>query len=234
MATCTDIILEARALVDADSNSMPDALVLRRLNSAYEKWVGKLITLDTNWLFGDSNYTSLPTGLSNLVAGTQSYQFNSGWLTVQSVKVKDVNGDWVELTRRDLKDLEPIEEYQATNGLPSEYAVREDFILLFPAPAAADVTTTNGLQVVYQRTADVFTAAQITTGTKTPGFASPFHYLLSYEIAEPYAAQYKKDRVPFIEAKIQQLGKDLLDFYSKRDKDSTKSKTITTANISFR
>lgn len=234
MATVTDIILEGRKLVDADSTSYLDADVLRRLNAGYEKWVGRLIALDTNWLFGDSNYTSLPTGYSTLVAGTQAYQFNSGWLSVQTVKIKDTNGLWVEMKRRDLKDLEPIEEYQKTNGMPAEYAVREDYLLLFPAPAAASVTTANGLQVIYQRTADVFTAAQVTTGTKVPGFASPFHYLLSYEIAAPYALSYKQDRVALIEAKIQQMGKDLLDFYGKRDKDDTKPKTITIAGITFR
>jgi hypothetical protein len=172
----------------------------------------------------------LPTGYSNLVAGTQAYQFNSGWLTIESVKIKDVNGDWVTLDRVNLKDIEPIEEYESTNGMPYQYAVREDFILLFPAPAAANVTTTNGLQVVYARTADIFTAAQVTTGTKTPGFASPFHYLLSYEAALPYALTYKQDRVALIEAKIQQTGKDLIDFYSKRDRDILKrfvNKTIT-------
>ena len=234
MATIVDINLEARALVDADSTSMPDAMLLRRINQAYEKWVGKIIALDTNWLFGDSNYTSLPTGLSNLTAGTQAYQFTSSWLTVQSVKVLDVNSNWTELKRIDLKDIQPIEEYQATNGLPAEYAVREDFILLFPAPAAANVTTTNGLQVVYQRTADVFTAAQVVTGTKTPGFASPFHYLLSYEAALPYALSYKQDRVGLIETKIQQVGKDLLDFYSKRDKDTNRKRSLTCGFINFR
>lgn len=234
MPTIVDINLEARSLVDADSTTYADATLLRRVNQAYEKWVGKIIELDTNWLFGDSNYTSLPTGTSNLTAGTQNYQFTSGWLTVQSVKVLDVNSNWTELKRIDLKDIQPIEEYQATNGLPTEYAVREDFVLLFPAPAAASVTTTNGLQIVYQRTADVFTAAQVVTGTKTPGFASPFHYLLSYEAALPYALTYKPERVPLIEAKIQQMGRDLLSFYSKRDKDTNRKKTLTCGFINFR
>lgn len=229
-----DLYLETRKIVDADSNTYLDADILRRLNAAYEEIAGKLIAINTNWLWGDSNYTSLPTGLSNLTAGTQAYQFTSNWLTVQTVKIKNAAGDWITLDRVNLKDIEPIEEYQSTNGMPNEYAVREDFILLFPAPAAADVTATNGLQIVTQRTADVFTSAQVTTGTKTPGFASPYHILLAYKTALPYAQSYKPDRVPFIVNEITRLEKELLDFYSKRDKDTYLRKKITTKRICHR
>jgi hypothetical protein len=233
----TGLYTETRKICDTDTLGYSDADILRRINSAYEEVIGKLIASDTNWLWGDTNFTSLPSGTANLVAGTQAYSLSTAltaWLTIQSVKVKDVNGIWVELTRRDLKDLQPIEEYQKTNGMPSEYAVREDFVLLFPAPAAANVTTANGLQIVYQRTADVFTVAQVTTGTKAPGFASPYHILLAYKTALPYCVSYKKDRVPAIINEINRLEKDLLSFYGKRDKDTTRFKGLTMAGITYR
>jgi len=215
-----DINSEARALVDADSTSLTDATLLRRVNAAYEEVAGKLLALNTNWSWGDSNYTSLPTGLSNLTGGTQAYQLTSAWLNIKSVQVLDDDGDWHELTPRNLKDLEPITEYEATDGMPAEYALREDFVLLFPAPAAADVTATNGLKLIVDRTADVYTSAEVTTGTKVPGFASPWHVLLSYKMALPYALSYKKDRVAFIVNEIARLEKGLLDHYKKTNKDS--------------
>lgn len=233
----SELAAETRAISDSDSTSYQDTPLLRRLNAAYEDVAGKLISIDTNILWGDSQYTSLPTGLINLVAETQSYSISttiSGWLTLQTVKVKDVDGLWSELERIDLKDHEPIEEYQKTSGMPTEYGIREDFIYLFPKPAAASVTTTNGLQLIYQRTADVFTNAELAAGTASPGFASPFHILLAYKAALGYCVSYKQDRVPMILSEINRLEKGLVDFYAKRIKDTTKRPIITTKQISHR
>ena len=227
-----DIQSEARALVSATSISYTDADLLRRENNAYEELVGKLIALDKNWAFGDSNYTSLPTGLSNLTAGTQEYQFSSGWLTVNSVQILDNEGIWHKLKRVFLTDIEPITEYCKTDGQPSEYAVREDFVLLFPAPAAANITAANGLKLDCQRTADLFTAAQVATGTKVPGFASPFHILIALKAALPYAMAHKKDRVNYLMAEIARIEQDMLSFYANRERDT--KKVMSTAPISFR
>jgi len=227
-----DINIEARKLVDADSTSYSDADLLRRVNIAYEEIISKLIALNKNWSFGDSNFTSLPTGLSNLTAGTREYQFTAGWLTINSVQILDDEGVWHKLKRVSLKDIEPITEYCKTDGQPTEYAVREDFLLLFPTPASADVTLANGLKLDCQRTADLFTSAQVTTGTKTPGFASPFHILLAYKAALPYAMAYNPARVNFIMAEIIRIEKELLTFYAGRERD-TKT-IIKTKEITFR
>jgi|TARA_Y100000310_G_scaffold120477_1_gene119258 hypothetical protein len=229
-----DINAEARALVDADTTSLTDATLLRRVNAAYEEVIGKLLALDTNWSFGDSNYTSLPTGLSNLTAGTQAYQLTSGWLNIHSVQILDDDGNWKELKPRLLKDLEPITEYQETDGEPAEYALREDFLLLFPAPAAADVTTTNGLKLIVDRTASVYTSGEVTTGTKVPGFASPWHVLLAYKMALPYAQSYKPKRVPFLVNEINRLERGLINHYSKTNKDTLVRKKLSPALIIHR
>jgi hypothetical protein len=236
LPTITDINAEARKLVDADSVSYTDADLLRRINSSYEEICGKLIALDKNWNFGDSNYISLPTGLSNLTAGTQEYAFNSELLTVIGVSVLDSSSLWHVLTLIDeqaiLKSGIDLDEYEKTDGLPWGYAKRENFIVLYPAPSAAKTTLTSGLKVYFQRTADVFTAAQVTTGTKTPGFASPYHYLLSYKAALPYAISYKPERVPMIMAEIARIEKDMIDFYCQRSKDERS--ILSNKGISFR
>ena len=218
--TISDINTETRSLCDADSTSLTNATLLIRVNNAYEEIIGNLIALNKNWNFGDSNYTALPTGLKTLTAGTQAYQFDSTYLNVLRVEVKDADGTWRLLAPIKLGDITVGQaEYYKTNGLPIEYEKREDFILLYPAPAAANVTLTNGLKVYFQRTADVFTAAQVTTGTKTPGFASPYHILICYKAAMIYCTSYKKDRVPMILSEIARLEKELLDFYALREKD---------------
>ena len=236
MPTITDINLEARALVDADSVSYPDAVLLRRCNAAYEEVVGKLIALDKNWNFGDSNYSSLPTGLQTMTAATHEYAFVSTFLTIIGASVKDIGGLFSTLSPIDEQDILKsgidLEEYETTDGLPWAYAKRENFIVLYPAPSAADTTLTSGLKVYFQRTADVFTAAQVTTGTKAPGFASPYHILLAYKAALPYAISYKPERVPAIMAEIARLENDMISFYSARSKDERS--IMSNKSISFR
>jgi len=236
MPNITDVNAEARKLVDADSTSYTDADLLRRVNQAYEEVVGKLIALDKNWNFGDSNYTSLPTGLQTMTAATHEYAFVSTFLTIVGASVEDNSGDWHTLDLIDEQDILKsgidLEEYETTDGLPTKYAKRENFIVLYPAPSAATTTLTSGLKVYFQRTADVFTAAQVTTGTKTPGFASPYHYLLSYKAALPHALSYKKDRVAMIMSEIARMERDMLDFYTQRGKDERS--VMSNRGISFR
>lgn len=236
MPNITDINLEARKLVDADSVSYPDADLLRRVNAALEETVGKLIALDKNWNFGDSNYTTLPTGTQTLTAGTKAYAFDSTQLTILGASVKDIDGIWRTLSLIDemeiIKSGVDLAEYEKTDGLPSQYAKRENFIVIYPAPTAATTTLILGLKVYFQRTADIFTAAQVTTGTKTPGFISPYHYLLSYKAALPYAISYKPQRVLAIMAEIARLEKDMINFYSTRGKDE--KAVMSNRSVSFR
>jgi len=231
--TITDINAEARALCDANSVSYTDADLLRRVNAAYEEIIGKIIGSDRTWQFGDSNYSSLPTGLQNLVADQQPYPFDSAQLNIIRVEVKDANGIWHTLNPIDWSGIDfALPEYQKVSGLPLEYAKRENFLLLFPAAAADKVTLSNGLKVYFQRTADLFTSGQVSTGTKTPGFASPFHVLLAYKAAIPYCMSFKKDRVAPLTAKVIEIERDLLAFYSRRERDVPP--VMTTKPIRFR
>ena len=236
-------------MAGADASSYPavntsDAL-LRRINSAYEEIVGKLIALSyPGWRFGDSNYTALPTGLFTLVNGQADYQLTGNGTTgidtttpllnAISFSVKDVNGIWKVLQPIQYStDILPTDraEYLKTDGMPAYYEKREDFATLYPAPDnGVSVTLASGLKVDFQRTASVFTAAEVATGTKTPGFASPYHAILAYKAALPYAIQYKPERANQLRAEIARLEKDLFDFYSEKERDVTKVITMERKN----
>lgn len=231
--TIADIVAEARLICDTDTTNYQAADMLRRVNAAYEEIVGKLIAVDKNWNFGDSNYSSLPTGTQNLVADQQDYTFDTTLLTLLRVEIKDANGIWQQLSPIDEFAITgAIPEYQKTSGLPLEYAKRENILRLFPAPASSKVTTTSGLKVYFQRTADVFTSGQVSTGTKTPGFASPYHVVLAYKAALPFCMSYKPDRVTGIMRKIAELEADMLRFYGSRDRDDG-HKRLTMKGINY-
>jgi hypothetical protein len=215
-----DIVLEIYSLTDSDSTSYPDATMLRRMNAAYEKIIGKIMCQDGNWEFDDTNFTDFPRGKTTMVAGQHDYTFDTAHLAIESCQVMDNAGIWHTLTpiSKDRMGV-PEEEFEKTDGLPKYYDKDGSSVLIYPAPAAANVTLVAGLQVHFRRTADIFTAAQVTTGTKIPGFASPYHMIIALDASIPYCMSYKKDRVPLYEKKLAEMTEDCLKFYAKREKD---------------
>jgi hypothetical protein len=236
MPTISDLNAEARSLCDADTTSYPAAALLRRINEAYEQVVGWLINADGTWQFDDTNNTDLPIGTQTLVAGQSAYTFNDKFLQLLEVQIKDDEGNFriiQPIDQREYSDESPLEEDFETNGFPQYYdKVSDDTIKLYPAPATADCTLTNGLKIKFKRTAAIFTSDEVTTGTKVPGFASPYHYILSYMAALPYCMSYKKDRVALYEKRVGELKAELIKLYSAREKD--KRKGFSMASILFR
>ena len=86
---------------------------------------------------------------------------------------------------------------------------------------------TAGLRIWFQRTADLFTT---TDTTQQPGIPSPFHILLCYYAAIPYAMAYKKDRVAWLEKKWDEGVKDMMKHFGKREKDKRQIMTMAPIN----
>lgn len=231
--TIADIVLETRALCDATSTSYTDATLLRRLNAGYEETVGKILGQDGSWQFDDSNFTTFPTGTTTLVAAQHDYTFDVSHLMILAVEVKDKNGIWVPLSPIDESEMGvPATEFCKTDGLPCYYDKKGSSVLVYPAPTAATTTLTAGLKVHFQRTASIFTSAEVTTGTKLPGFPSPFHIVLCYKAAIPYCMSFKKDRVALYEKKAMDLEEALLEFLSRRARDERD--VISTSGVAHR
>lgn len=229
MATIADIQTEARALVDADTTSYPAALMLIRNNTAYEDIVVDILDADGRWQWDDTNRTDFPIGTTNLVSSQQDYAFDTTHLKIIGVSVMDKNGSFYKLQPIDSADIGDTDRaaFMSTAGKPQYYDKLGNSVFLYPKPDnGVSVTLTSGLKVYFQRTADLFTAGQVTTGTKVPGFASPFHMLIAYMSALPYAQSYKKDRVPMIIEYIRTKRAELKKFYSKRDKEERPTMTM--------
>jgi len=230
--TIADINQEARDLCDASTTSYPAATLLRRVNTALETLVAKIIMASGTWDYDDTNYTDLPVGKGTLVEGQSSYSFASNYLQIKNIKVLDKDGTSWRL-------LEPIDQSQAgysleddllTDGFPSAYDKVGDTINLYPAPTATSVTLASGIKIEFKRTASLFTSAEVTTGTKEPGIASPYHITIAKMAALPYCKSYKKDRVPQLERDIQVETEEMLKHYSQRERDSRKVMTMAGIN----
>jgi hypothetical protein len=229
----SDIATETRLLVDATPTSYLDADVLRRVNNAYEDLVGDIITADGTWEMDDSRYTNLPYGVTDLVEGQSQYTFDGSMLEIENVKVLQTSGYWMMLKPWDqtLTDM-PLENYLKVNSMPVWYDKEGNTLTLLYPPSASVVTLSGGLKVQFKRTASLFTSAEWTAGTASPGFASPYHMLLCLKAALPYAMSYKKDRVALIQGEIQRLHAALIMHYGTRARDERK--VISSRGINFR
>lgn len=232
-ATNLDIVSEIDSLCDSDSTSYPIAAKTRRVNAAYEELIGEIINADGTWQYDDTNHTDLPVGTATLGEAKESYSFASEYLQIEQVKVLNVNGDWMIVKPFDPRDLETtgiaVEEYFGATGLPEYYDILGDTIRLYPAPTETSVTLSAGLKVHFKRTADLFTT---TDTTQQPGLPSTHHILLSYMASIPYCMSYKKDRVPWLAKKTDDMKKTLLAHYGQREKD--RRKVMSTRPIQFR
>src|SRR3990167_10064469 len=206
--TISDLQQEIRDLCDADSTSLTDATLLRRINSAFETLVGKIINADGTWQFDDTNYSNLPVGTGTLISGQSSYSFASEYLDLLEVMILTTGGKYTRINPFDPDELDmSFDEWTNSStgtppdGFPQYYDKVGDSFKLDKSPTATYCTLTNGLKVRFKRTADLFTSAQVTTGTKEPGIASPYHPLIAYMAAIPYCMSYKKDRVALYEKK---------------------------------
>jgi len=236
--TITDLNIIARKWSDSDTTSYTAANLLIEINQAYETVAGWLINSDGRWQWDDSSYTDFPIGTYTLVNSQERYSFNDKFLQLVEVSVKNKNGDFQILRPIDQKeysDIIPLAEAYENDGMPVFYdKVSDDTIDLLPAPDnGVSVTLASGLKIKFKRTADLYTAAQVTTGTKQPGFASPYHIILAWMAARAQCMLYKKDRVAELNALIGDttlvptgMKRDLLAHYGRREKDVRKRATI--------
>ena len=131
--------------------------------------------------------------------------------------IKNSAGDWIKLKPFDIHDtaLAP-EEYLGTAGMPIYYDVIGSSLMLYPKPSSGYVTLASGLAVYIQR--DVTEFATSAT-TQTPGFATPFHRILSYAVALDFEQDASKRQ--YLAVQKARLEDGLKRFYSKRGTEIT-------------
>jgi len=207
------IIQDIDFLCGTTSASYPIADKVRNVNQAYHD-VSRLIWESAGgWQYDDSNKTDLPIAITNLVHSQQDYELPSTAQKVERVEVLDSNGNYQKLTQIDWHDI-PIAmtEYLETDGMPDYYDLIGRSVMLYPTPAAANVTTASGLKVYVDRDVTEFTTGSTTS---VPGFATQFHKILSYSAALDFEKDPQEQK-RLVQMK-DRLEKGLQIFYSGRD-----------------
>jgi len=201
--------------VKTNSTSYPLADKARAINE-YLKSVNTLIwEASAKWEYDDSNHSDLPVATANLVAGQQDYTLPEAMQKLIRVSVKDNDGNAILLTPLDQSDISgAMSEYRETDGLPRSYDLIGRSLMLYPAPAAADVTLVEGLSVYVSREVEQFVA---TDTTDEPGFNEDFHRILSIGAAFDYAvANNMTERINDLRNALEEYKTRLQTFYGGR------------------
>ena len=208
--------------------------MLLSINNAYERVASLIMQNDFGWEWDDSNQTDLIASTTTLTSGQQDYSLAVTHLIIDRIEVKNSSGNWTILTQLDQKELKrysqiALAEYRETNGIPAEYDLRGNSIFLYPIP---DYTQAASLKIYFKRPPALFTSAEVTTGTKVPGFNSLFHDIIPLWVSYEYAVEKLYPNANGFFNLIQIKEKDLINFYQKRNKDYQSQ--LTTDQISFR
>lgn len=209
----TQLVQDTHFLCGSTSASYPSGDVNRNINIAYQDVARLIWSSAGGWQFDDSNATTLPIAKTTMVHNQQDYSLPSTCQRVEEVVVKDSSGNWSELRPFDIHDstIAP-EEYMETAGLPLYYDLIGRSVMLYPKPSSAYCTLASGLGVYISRDVTEFPT---TASSASPGFATPFHRILSIAAAIDFV-QDQNERQLLIAQKAN-IEKNLIGFYSKRD-----------------
>lgn len=212
------IVEDIDFLLGTDSTSYPLAQKLRNINLHYYDAVTDIIASNSNWEWDDTNKTDFPIGTATLVAGQQDYALPSNFLRVLRIEVMDAQGNYQKLDEFDEEQIGSVglASFMSTDGMPVLYREIGNSIELYPAPAAANVTLVAGLKVYYQRTQTEFTNADAAV---SPGFAAPFHRLLSIGAAYDYAFVKTLPIAIPLKQKLEEMRVALKAYYASRNRE---------------
>lgn len=209
----TNIKSDVHFLCGSTSATYSDTDMIRNINIAYQETARLIWSSAGGWQFDDSNATTLPIARTTMVHEQQDYSLPSTSQKIEAVVIKDSGGNWQRLRPFDIHDttIAP-EEYLETAGLPLYYDLVGRSVMLYPKPSSAYCTLASGLGVYISRDVTEFA---VTASSATPGFATPFHRILSYAAAIDFEHDgVEKDRLI---AQKDRLERAMVDFYAKRD-----------------
>lgn len=211
------IIEDIDFLVKTNSVSFPVAQKLRIINKVNYDVTTDILRYQSNWEFDDTNESDFPIATRSLVASQKDYDLPSTMVKLLRVEVKDSGGNYQRVYQFDETQVDQaLSEFEKTDGLPRYYREIGNSIELYPAPASADVTISEGLKCYYQRVIQDFTNAD---ADLEPGFAKQFHPILSVGTAYEYAQINQLPVTPVLKAKLDELREGLREYYSSRNRE---------------
>lgn len=210
---------DALFLTGANSATFDIKDFARSANFAQNRVTSKIQQCDNRWKHSDANNPDRDIATGDLVANQDNYSIETSHLKIKRIRMKDSNGQLITLIPVDRRDVPDglINSY----GSPKFYDKDGMSILPFPIP---DYSTSgnSGIEIEYQRGPVYFLA---TDTDKMPGFASPYHRLVSlypsqdWLLANATRLNPLTHRINLVNTLIKELEADMMDHYANRDVD---------------
>jgi len=208
----TNIKDDINFLCGSTSATYTDADKMRNVNIEYQNIARLIWESDGGWAYDDANNTDAPVAYKTLANASASYTIPTTAIRIEQVEIKDDGGNWHKLLPLDIAELTVSpEEYLTGTGMPSKYSLEGNEIRLYPAPGTGNTTMASGMAVRLSR---AVTELAATATTATPGFATPFHRILSLAAAIDFSQDNPQRQ--FLLLQKDRLHKGLVRFYSKR------------------
>lgn len=200
-------------LCGSASGTYSDTNIVRNVNIEYQNVANLIWQSCGDWQYDDSNATTLPVSRTTMVHNQQDYTLPSTAQRVHRVEIKDSGGNWIKLQPLDIHGNPQAmpEILGGTAGTPLYYDLVGRSVLLYPIPHSGYTTLASGLAVYIDRDVTEFATTATTT---VPGFATPFHRILSYAASIDFI-QDDTQRQRLVEQKAR-LEEQMKRFYSKR------------------
>jgi len=204
----------------SDTTSYPLKDMARNANFALDRVTALIMRSDATWKWDDTNNSDTPIATANLTADTEAYSLAVTYLKIIQVRIKDQQGNWVTLQPKQRRELTD-DELTAAAGDPVQYFKIGNKLYLNPKPS---YSSSNGLEYQVERGASYFAYNDT---TKTPGFATQFHRLISLYASLDYCEANGLDsRANIIRSKITPMEQELMEYYSSRANDETPAITL--------
>lgn len=223
--TLGDIATKARALVNADTVSYPDANLLIDINIWYQKVISMILESMDEQDFDDMRKTDYPIKTTSMVAGQRDYSIPVSE-KVLKIKRVDLSYDGTHYYKAN-----PLDDGEVNYGWGNDtdidvnfsqyqprYDVKYNSIFIYPLGVSGGI-----VRVEWERNVTPFTSADYTTvltdSTVVPGFDDPFHPMLAAGPAWEFAVQRQLPQLGQLTTGLQDWELRLRTAYGKKNLD---------------
>ena len=189
------------------------------INNAYVHFINLASRAAGKRQIDDTNNTTLPLLLSNMVSGTANYSFKvdeasptNQVLEMQKLRIKDANGKWTDyLTQIDKNEVD-VSQFQDITGTPEFYDLIGDNVIFYPTP---NYNSTDGIEFTVTRTPIYFLTSDT---TKKPGIPDMFHEYLVIRPAYLFCTMKGLPQAVAYRDATMLMEKEIAHYYSNRNK----------------
>jgi len=169
--------------------------------------------------FDDKNYTdSFPVETTDLVADQADYAMPAEMVKEKRLKISYDGTNWYKLTPFDINKVGVALKNDYFSVQAPYYDLHDNSIEIYPTPTE---NVTAGLQIWISRQMALYTSAEVTTGTKSPGFDRQFHKLVPLKVSWEWIFFKVKDyaKADRLKLEIEKLELKLKQHYSDKQRD---------------